>query len=382
MALGYRLVVGHAQDVNRLEYTDDSNVVNTIECELQSEAKRVSYLSATIADPGLKSFGKLQDPAFANIPVNLWMSPPGTSQRPTVLVFTGKVTGLQVSYPGPETLHIAAHDLSIDARRTSRLRVFAKKTSKQIVEAVIKDYGLTIDEAMLGDVSLVQRAIEIGITPSEGSALSDWDLMRRCLAADGLNMYVKGKKVVIHQFQKDTYSKTFTRGESPVVGMQASINHIGRPGQGGDKVSTAFGTKNDRKTLPASLSQEAKKIGATERGARAPLAGPGIKTLGAHTEDPGGAGWKNQVTALRQRKDTMQLICFPLPDFEIKHMAKLDGWGSKLDGYWFTKSIKHTLVPGGNGSMTALSLIRGPSSGAAKAAKIGFLQTKGDGKKL
>src|SRR3990167_3717372 len=179
MAQGFRLEIGIPPPLTTSQgyyivLTDDSHQVNSIECELRTEGKRISHLTCVITDPGMELFGKLPDPSFANVPVTLYMSSLGNPQSVTHLVFYGKVTSLQVGFPGPEVLTVVAHDLSIDARRQAKARTFKNKTSKQIVDEIIRDYGLSIDTSLLGDVTLVQRAVEIGMTPSDGSALSDW----------------------------------------------------------------------------------------------------------------------------------------------------------------------------------------------------------------
>lgn len=377
MSQAFRLEIGIAgkSDNYFVALTDDSHQLLQIDCELKTDGKRVSYLTCGIADPGWILFGKLPDPAFANVPVKLYMAKPGSEQSITHLVFEGKVTSFQAGYPGPETLTMVAHDLSIDARRQAKYRTYRNVSSVQLCRLIAKDYGYDVDASLLGDVSIVQRAIDMGVQPTEGSALSDWDHMRRSLASDGLQLYVKGSKIIIQQSQDTNYPAKFIRGEPPVITLSVNVNHIRGPGKGGDNTLIPFQGPGDVQALKGNQLLLGAKEQSKQRTHRRPVGGANVSTTGAHSEDTTGTQWKNLVTSLKRRKDTAQLTCFPIPDFDPRYRPVLEGWGAKVDGIWFTESVKHVLLPGGAGSTTMISIMRGPSPGSTKIANLPSFST-------
>lgn len=367
MALNYRLEVATpataTANAKTWTFTADTGNVSTIETSLKRDQKRCSYLHAVIVDPGWTIFGALPDPAFANVPVRLYLGPDDSSSPPTTLVFDGKVTLFEAGYPEFESLTIEAHDNTIDLRRQKKYRTFKKKTSVQIAQAICKDYGITVTQDEL--ITLTQlRTITIGME------ISDWDHLCRELNFDGLEVYTKGKTLHIRLAANQVYATTFHKDSAPVVSLKARIPHVSGPGEGGDKkgaialenAGTYAAAKGGDKTIDD-------KQGASERTHRRPVGAPAATSTGSHSEDPGNQGWTNNVVKSKRRKDELTLVCTVIDDIGLQHKAKLAGWGSKIDGEWFIDSIKHVLVGNSYGN-TTLDLRRALSSGAAKSANL------------
>ncbi|HJU22845.1 MAG TPA: hypothetical protein VJ891_10080, partial [Casimicrobiaceae bacterium] len=195
MALAYRLEVAApstaATAPKTWSFTPDTGNVASIEAELKKEKQRISVLTAVLNDPKRKIFGALPDPAFANVPVNLFLSKLGNAQSVSSLAFAGKMSSLQWGYPGYDKLTIVAHDSSVTMRMAKKYRLFKNKTSLQVAQAIALEYGFTVDASPLGTVVLQAKATHFG------PELSDWNFISRSLAADGLEIYTVGSKLVV-----------------------------------------------------------------------------------------------------------------------------------------------------------------------------------------
>jgi len=125
-------------------FTAESNVVQSINITLQKEGKRISTAIVQIADP--KSAGvywpltnSLPDPAFADVPVRIYLAKDGEGQSAAKLVFDGKASSYQMGYPGVSHTTIVAHDRSLDLRLRAVYRTFKNKTSVQVAQAIAQD---------------------------------------------------------------------------------------------------------------------------------------------------------------------------------------------------------------------------------------------------
>lgn len=364
MPQAYRLVVTTPATVTTgaktWEFTRESHNVVHIDCTLRKEGKRVSYLDAQIIDPGWKIFSELPDIAFANVPVKLYLVRHGAS-TPT-LVFDGKATALQPVYPGPEMLAIVAHDKSVNARKKGVYSTLKNLTSVQLVHAIAKQYGYSVD-ADVGTAQIFQRKVDIG------AGISDWDHMRRSLSADGLYLHVHGNTLRIRQQPSIAYPTTFKRGEAPIIRLECSINHVRAPGQGGDVKTPTPGEHNATAVVHGIAETERTAAAADLKTHRQPVSGAASTAAGAHTEDMGARSWSNVATRLRSRKDEATLTCTVLPDYALTHTATLDGFGGKVDGSWFTEQVRHQ-ISGSDELTTTIQLMRGPSDAALRSAGV------------
>lgn len=369
MAQAYRLEVAapKTNTVNEFtqQFTPDTRNVISIQTELKKEKGRISYLTAAIFDPGLAIFSALPDPAFSDIPVRLYLAKPGDPLSISTLVFEGKATSYHMNFPGPETTTIVAHDTSIDARKQKLYRTFHNKTSIQILKAVAKDYGYEVEVGDLGELVPVQRTIDMG------AELSDWDHVSRACSVDGLELVHKGNKVTVRQSVKIAYP-TFRKDQSPVIRLEAQINHIGS-GTPNKQMANLEG-EGTAKAIAGKLSAEAAKTGAKDRTHRTdPQGAPSASSTAdqsqqtAHHEDARAKAWTNKVVQGRRRKDEATLHLTATPDFTMNHVANLEGWGAKIDRTWWPESIKHTIT-GQDYASTAISLCGSPSGAAIKAA--------------
>ncbi len=370
MPLAYRLEVQSpatsALPPKTWAFTPDTGNVASIEAELKKEKHRISVLTAVLHDPKRKIFGALPDPAFANVPIRLYLSKPGSPQSVSSLAFDGKVTSFQWGYPGYDKLTIVAHDQTVAMRMQKKYRLFKNKSSVQVAQAIALEYGFTVDASSLGAVLVQAKSTHFG--PEQ----SDWDFLCRSLAADGLEVYTAGSKLVVRQAASLTYATSFQPDLPPVVRFEVAINYVHGSGEGGDKSgSVALESSGTAKAAQGALANELARQGASARTHLRPVSAPAATTSGSHAEDPANQGWTNQALHLKRRKDSAVLTCQLLPDVGLQHQASLAGWGAKIDGHWTIDTIKHLLI-GADFSSTTLNLRRGTSPGAANSAGIAF----------
>lgn len=368
MAQAYRLEVSSPTTATNAakawSFDATSGNVIHIDVELKREKHRISVLTCRIHDLKWDIFNALPDPAFSNVPVKLYLAPPGNPRSPTVLVFDGKVTSLQAGYPAVSTLTIVAHDKSIDMRKKAVYRTLRNKTSVQLAQEIAKEYGYTVD-VDAGSVTVRTTAVEMG------AELSDWDHIGRALAADGLYCHMDGSTLRIRQLATKAYPSTFSRDVPPVINLNAQINHVSGPGEGGDTKTPIALENSGTAQAVSSTKAEADKEAASRRTHRRPVQGADASVEGAHSEDLGSSPWSNKVTGYRHRKDSATLVLTSTPDLTMLHTVPLAGWGAKVDGTWYPSTIKHTIT-GAEASLTTVSMERAPSASAAKSAGVAF----------
>lgn len=345
----------------------------SLDVDLKKDKRRLSVCTLRIHDPSWSTkpvqslFNALPDPAWSDVPVKVWLAPQGAPRSPTVLVFDGKMTSLQPAFPAPTILTVVATDRSVDARKEAKLRTFANKSSTQIAAAIAKDYGYELD-VDTGDVSPKQRTHDLGFGGSVGAGtLSDWDHLVRALAADGLEVWMRGKTVVVRRTQSNAYPTPFRHGDPGVV-FVPMIEHVRGPGKGGDvKTTVALEDKGTKQAVTGAAATSKAAEAASARTHRQPVSGPLTSTTGAHAEDIP-VSWTNAATQFSRRKDTGTLTLLPTPDLDMTHVLSLEGWGGKCDGPWFPETIKHTIV--GDRASTVVSVHRKGSASAASAAGV------------
>lgn len=376
MALYYRVVVSapatQVSAAKSFVWTPESEVVETIDCELRKEHRFISTLTVRLWDKrdGQKIwpiFNALPDPAFSNVPIQLYLSKPGEGQAASKLVFDGKVGSLQPGYPGDSHLTIVAHDNSIAARLKASYKTFKNRTSVQLAQQIAQTYGLQVDLSELGSAELKQRLIDIGANPG---GFSDWAQVTRALRVDGLELYMnmKSGKLVVRKIAQLTYPTTFTPDDGNVISLEAQVNHVHGPGGGGvSRTPTPGGNRGVQVSATGSVAQEGSAEGSIGTTHRVPAQGPKTGSSGAHTESIGDL--KGPSEQRRRRKDTLSLTLRLTPDIDMRHIIAIKGWGQKLDGKWYPESIRHNLVSGSHGQ-TTLSLITVPSSGSLRQAGI------------
>jgi hypothetical protein len=341
------------------EWSSDGIGAESIDCELKKEHHRISHLSARVSDKGASILAALPDPAFENVPVKLYVAKPGAGNDVSYLFFDGKITELRWGFPGPETLQITAHDNSVDARRAKKYRTFKNKTSVQIAQSILSEYGYSFDVS-LGSVALVASVID------SGAELSDWDHVGRALAADGLEIVgPRNDKITIRQAASSNYSPAFTRGDQRVQRVEVQISHVHGPGASGDKHTLAAedSTGSTRSTL-GNKAIETNKENASERTHRLPPAKVAAGGSQAHSENRG-SPWTNVVTRYAHRKDTLTLTTTPLADISLTNTITMQGYGAKIDGTWHPVSIRLPIT-GEKAHEMILTCERGPSPGARK----------------
>lgn len=356
-------------------WSPDSEIVQSADIELRKEGKRVSTATIVIWDPrsNLQHWpiaNALPDPAFLDIPLQIYLSKPAESQAASKLVFDGKLSSIQPSFPGPSNVTLVAHDRSVDARRQASYKTFKNMTSVQIANAVANLYGYIIDTSELGPISLNQRSIEIGAGGFGSGVLSDWNHIARALAVDGLEIYPAGNKTFKVRVSAQTvYPHTFKPDDGFVIEYRPTINHIGGPGQGGQaKNPVPAGNKGTVPSATGTVTQEASAEKADGVTHRVIPQGPSTKNTGAHTESIGAN--VGPAVQHRKRKDEATLTVWALPDIGLQHIIPTQGWGGKFDHNWHLQSIKHSIA-GRNPATTTMSLTSEPS-GAAKN-QIGIL---------
>jgi len=350
----------------------------SLDVELKKDKRRLSVATLRIHDPQWNArpvaslFNALPDPAYSDVPVKIWLAPPGAPRSPTSLVFEGKVTSLQPAFPAPSLLTIVATDRSIDARKQAQLRTFKNKSSTQIAEAIAKDYGFDVD-LDVGDVQPKQRTVDIGYGASVGSGrLSDWDHLVRALASDGLEVWMRGSTLVVRRTQSTAYPSTFRHGDPNIISFVPMIEHVHGPGAGGDlKNTVAFQDRGTKQAVTGTGAAAKAAEAAGARTHRTPVAGQKTGTDGTHAEDIP-VGWTNVATQLSRRKDTATLILTATPDLYLTHTVSIAGWGGKCDGAWYPEGIRHAVV-GAAAATTTVSLHRkGSSAGAGAAGVVAF----------
>lgn len=367
MGSGFRIEIdrpaNQVQTVAKtISWGADAGVVMRVGCDLQADQQRLSVLTVLVADSGGLIFGDLPDPAFQSVPVRFYMA--RASSEAPVLVFDGKITRLSYGYPSAQTTTIVAHDKSVDMRKRALATVIKGAKSTQIAEKIGKSYGLTVTS----EVSAAVAAALVARSISYAAHLSEWDHIVRELAADGLEAVVTGSKLVIRERASTAYATTFSKGRPPIVTLDVTIEHIGTPGGGGDK-TIAFQDKNtarvaiDKKAQQAVLAIE----DADALVSRVAVTGPAAATAGAHVEDRSKQN-RQQAPALQRRKDVLNMTCSALPDLTLSHTIALDGFGGKVDGTWYPRTISHTVRSGSEASGTRISATRAPSPGASKQA--------------
>jgi phage protein D len=358
-------------EIDGKAYTHESGVIARIESEESRDKNRVTTLVAELIDPEWELFGKVKDPAFSNVPVKLYLAKAGDTRTNQQLVFDGKATTLAVGYPDRRTFTVTAHDNSIDARRNKAFKTFKGKTSVQVAKSICDQYGFEMDTSQITAnlAKLVTRSVDIGLNPRH----SDWDHLQRALAADGLVAHVKGKKLWVTQAPSVVYGTVFYKDRFPVVSLNVTISHVRGPGGGGDvKSSQVF--MEDKSTLSAVSGTDAKQAAkekATAKTGRTSVAGAATKSGNMPSiEDIDGNKPDYIVNYLRKRKDTAQMVILAAPDLSVLNNIQMRGWGGKVDGTWFAENVKHIIAGGEGGTVTAVSLMRGPSPGAKKGAGL------------
>jgi hypothetical protein len=373
--LTYRITVPapatSTSSAKQFEWTADSEIVQSIDLDLHREHKRISTLNVRLWDPrqGLRQwplYNALPDPAFTSVPLQLYLADATKTATPT-LVFDGKIASLQPGYPGPSHTSIVAHDKSIDARRQARYKTYHNQSSLQIATQIAQDYGLTVDISQLRNLTLTQRAIDIGMSTMGLGHFSDWDHLSRALAVDGLELYMKGAKLYVRESALVTYPTTFTPDDGNVISMEVTTNYVGVPGAGGQaKGPQPGGNKGSVPAATGSVAAEAVKEGSTNTTHRSPPAGAKSGHAGAHTES------KSSLTAYsaqrRKRKDEATLTMRLTPDIGMQHLIALSGWGLKIDGTWYIESIHHSIA--GTAGTTSVHLTTVPTTGSKAQAGI------------
>ena len=344
--------------------TESDNAVQSISVELKKEKGRCSYMTVLLADPEFKFFSRLPDIAFFDVPIKLYALRSGGGTVPT-LVFDGTLTSYHASVGALSTLQLVAHDKTIAARKVSKVRTFSGKTSVQIAQKIASEYGLTIDVSSVSQLATAQRAIDFGIAATGEKYMSDWDHVVKALAADGLVVFVKGSKFVVHTASTDVYATTFKPNDGLFWKLDVTINHVRGPGAGGNTKSPAtMDHKGTEKAVSgADASEAAKQSGGEGATHRRPVGGPASKTGGAHTEDIDGTKWKNTVTHARNRKDEAVLTTALIPDLYLTNLVALSGFGAKIDRNWEIETIRHDIIPAG-ASITTTTMHSPTSKGA------------------
>ncbi len=364
MGSAYRL------EIDGTAYTHESGVVARIESEETRDKHSLTTLTAELLDPDWSLFGKIKDPCFTNVPVKLSLAKAGDTRSQLQNVFDGKVTTLAVGYPDRRALVITAHDKSIDARRKKSLNTFKGKTSVQVAQAIARNYDFEVDTSQISAnlSKLVARSVDIGYNPRH----SDWDHLQRALSADGFVAHCKGRKLWITQAPSVAYGTVFYKDRFPVISLNVTIAHVGRPGGQGDiRGAIAFEGKGTQTALKGADAKEAAKEKASAKTGRMGVAGAATKSGNMPSiEDIDGNKPEYIVDYLRKRKDSAQLVILPAPDLSVLNNVSMRGWGGKVDGTWFVESVKHTVVGGDASSVTAVGLMRGASPGAKKGASL------------
>lgn len=354
-------------------WTPNDEVVESLDVELKAEGKRISSLEISLHDPRKNNQlwpigNSLPDPAFSDIPLRCYLPRVGDPNYPATLVFDGKITAIECGWPGDSKTRIVAHDRSIDLRTRAMYRTVANKTSVQLASWITQQYGYTVDTSELGSIVLVQRLIDMGIAGVGRGAFSEWNHIVRALAADGLELYVKGKTVKVRKNAQVTYPHTFQPDDGFVISFRGVVNHVSGPGEGGQsKMPLPAGNKGTKDSTAASGANatEASAANAPNVTHRTVPQGPSSTSSGVHTEGTGdNAGPSFQR---RKRKDEATLTTRLLADVQLKHLIALSGYGAKWDGNWHATTVRHSLA-GRDEGVTTISMSREPSNAGLKGA--------------
>lgn len=374
MSLAYKVEIAPHPPLRAFTWTAESETVQTIELDLHKDHKAISTLNVRLYDPKVGSrwwplFNTIADPTFSDVPVKLSLADPNLGPSSMRLVFDGKLASLQPGYPGPSHTTFVAHDHSLTARMQARYSTYKGLRSVDVARLVAKNYGYDTDFTQLVDIvtTLTTKSIDVGMSTMGDGAFSDWKHLARALASDGLELYFVGKKLVVRQIAKTVYPIAFSPDDGNVITLEVTINHVGGPGGGGQsKAPLPGGSKGSAASATGAVATEAVKEGSVAVTHRTPPSGPAASHTGAHTES---LSSRTGVDAQhRLRKDEATLVIRLSPDIGLHNVIPLKGWGKKIDGNWFIKSINHS-VAGGAGT-TTLHLTNRPSDGAKKAAGI------------
>lgn len=349
-------------------FSPDSGNVQGIAVELKRDKQRLSTATVRIHDPAWPRqpresiFNQLPDPAFFDVPIKIYLAPPGNLRVPTTPVFDGKLMSLQPSFPGPSSLTIVGNDKSIDARKKSTYKTYRNLTSVQLAQKIADSYGYTIEQS-LGSITPKVRAVDIGMAPSiSGAGLSDWDHLTRALDADGLELVVHGSTLKIRQHATSTYRTTIRPGMATILSVRPQITHVGTGGGNVSKPVT-LQTAGTSTALTGVEAGEASLYQSTQRTHREPLQCSADESV-TSAEGRDGSAWSNRANLTRKRKDTCALQMTSTPDITLDHVLVFDGWGGKVDGEWSIESISHAVI--GEAGTSTFSLIRGASTGGLK----------------
>ncbi len=377
MSQYYRITVQqpatHTKAAKNWVWTPESDIVMSADVSLTKEHKKISTLTLQLWDERSNQqlwpiANSLPDPAFANVPLQLYLSKPSEGQSASKLVFDGKITQLSCGWPGPSHTTIVAHDKSIDMRRAAAYRTIKNKTSVQLATAISKEYGLETDTSELVGVTLTTRLIDMGLGSVGLGSFSDWHHITRALAVDGLEMYVVGNKLKIRKLAQIRYPHTFRPEDDLVIEFQPQINHVSGPGAGGQsKVPIPGGSKGTNLAVTGTKKIETDAEGADATTHRTIPQSQSSSGAAVHTEGLGDN--KSPADQKRKRKDEATLVVWALPDIGLQHLISISGWGGKFDGDWHIKALKHSIA-GRTPATSSLTLTREPSSASQKQIGI------------
>ncbi len=346
-----------------LVFDQRDNRVQSVECELKKDKKKVSFFTCTLADSDGKVITDIPDPAFVDVDLTFSFAPQD-KQTPEE-VFSGKVTSLHFQWgAGLSTTTVTAKDKRVMLARKAKVRTYKGQTVRQIVDAVCKEYGITTDWDV-GDVNMVARAIEFGIPGFGAHALSDWAFCRRMLASVGLDATFRKGKLQIRQLNTETYPITFRPGDGRVISLDATINHVRSPGDLGNVSTTAAFDYGKEKAARGDAAKEAALAkGGEGETFKKPIGGAKHGGTNTHAENHDATQWSNVVTRRRGRKDEATLTVNATPGVFPSMLIPLDGWGGKIDGTWEADDVKHDIF----NRTTTIHMKRGTSSGSASSS--------------
>lgn len=358
------------------EFNNASGNIQRLEIQQKAEGNYLSHLTAQIFDPGFAIFNKLPDPAFSSVTVKLYLAQPGQNST-TNLAFEGLLDRTSIGFPAPDTLQLLALDKSIAMRRNARHKTFKGKHAVGIAVAVAGTYGFDLDiDSGISLSSLTVQSTNTAVAKNDGPFFSDWDRIKAALHNDGLYAFMYGNKIFIRQLSNVVYPLTFQNRTYPVRSGSFSLNHVGNH----STVKYEFGAG----TTTGGTKQYDAKAPSPANSPVNPVGGPDAsKASQAHTEVPADKQQVNRITLTKGRKDEGEITCDLLPDYNLWHIAKIKGWGARIDSdatskdkdqLWRTIGVRHVLIPGDAGvEQTIISLKRGASTKAKQeAAALGF----------
>ena len=378
MAQYYRVVIQAPATKTQLAKTwvfspDSENVIG-IDVDLRKEGRMISTATMRIQDPRVSGqwhpiFTSMPDPAFVDIPFQVYVSKPSEGQTSSKLVFDGKLTSLQPAYPAPSQLTFVAHDRSIDARLQASYDTFKNKRSSDIAQIIAQRYGWTVDASDLVGIVLTQRLTWMAMGGVGTGALSDWHHLTRALAVDGLELYVGTNKTLkIRKSSSLVYPHTFRPDDDQIISFEPTINHVGGPGMAGQsKMPVPGGNKGTALSTTGTNKGETDSANADATTHRSHPQGPASNANGSHTESTGNDS--GPAFQRRKRKDEAVLVTRALPDLGLKHILPFAGWGGKIDGNWHIAGIRFA-VPGAGDALSHINLTREPSGASDKQIGI------------